>query len=188
VAAAEAWPIPTELVVVSDCRAASDGREPLAALFHEHYQGLCRLAFLILGDGPAAEDVVQEAFARTFAGWARVRNRDTSHIYLRRAVINLSRTRARRRQNENRVNGRFLGLSRSSPPVWEEASDDRLTVEEAVRRLPERQRATVVLRYFLDLPEAEIAEVLGTHVGTVKSQLAKARRNLQQMIPEPTDD
>ena len=58
----------------------------------------------------------------------------------------------------------------------------------AVRLLPERQRATVVLRYYLDLPESDIAHTLGTTVGTVKSQLAKARKNLEKTLSESPDE
>jgi DNA-directed RNA polymerase specialized sigma24 family protein len=85
--------------------ADEDSRDQrFAELFDHQYPGLCRLAFLIVGDRMQAEEVVMDAFARTFASWGRMRRLDRSEAYLRRAVVNLSRTRARRRQTEERSN------------------------------------------------------------------------------------
>jgi len=106
---------------------------------------------------------------------------------MRRAVVNLSRSKARRRAIEYRSNSLFHASDRHRGKSAD-TTDVGITVLEAVRQLPPRQRATVVLRYYLDLPESEIAEILGTAVGTVKSQLAKARRTLEQSIGEGVDD
>ena len=178
--AAEAWPIPRDLAVMV-APTAPLAADELVSVFHVHYAGLCRLAYLIGGDRVLAEDVVQEAFLRTYAGWRRVREPGRADIYMRKAVVNLSRSKARRRSIEYRSNALFNATDRYRGTSGE-STDIGITVLDAVRRLPPRQRATVVLRYYLDLPESEIADILGTAVGTVKSQLAKARRTLEQSI------
>lgn len=150
-------------------------------LFDRHYPGLCRLAYLIVGDRVQAEEVVMDAFMRTFASWGRIRDLDHSEAYLRRAVVNLSRTRARRRHTEERSYA--ATASQSAEPATAEPERE-LVVWEAVRRLPDRQRAAVVLRYYEDLSEADIAELLGCSVGTVKSQLFKARATLAEALDE----
>src|ERR1700730_1085379 len=152
----------------------SEATNLLSALFDAHYQGLCRLAFVLLGDGAQAEDVVQEAFLRTFTGWGRLRDRSRADAYLRRSVVNISRSRLRRRGVEGRGNAAAHRDARTGGPP---AGPD-LDLLEAVRTLPPRQRATVALFYYADLPESEVANALGCSVGTVKSQLAKARATL----------
>jgi RNA polymerase sigma-70 factor (sigma-E family) len=154
--------------------------ECVARLFDEHYRGLCRLAGILLGDNAGAEEVVQEAFMRTFSGWWRVRHPERAQWYLRTCVVNLCRSRLRRRTTEDRGNRTW---SYSEPaPVDDESrqTDETMMLVELVGKLPPRQREAVVLRYYEDLPEAEIARVLGCAVGTVKSQLAKARATLSK--------
>lgn len=157
--------------------AADDRDERIRELFDEHYGGLCRLAYLIVGDEPQAEELVMDAFVRTFAGWRRIRDLDRADAYLRRAVVNLSRSRVRRRHIEQRS-------PRSDPMTTSFSTDvdDARVVLDAVRALPHRQRAAVVLRYYQDLPEAEIADALGCSLGTVKSQLSKARASLADAL------
>jgi len=173
-------------LVVEDLAMAGAVEEPLPAegtveaadllsvLFDAHYRELCRLAYVLLGDGPQAEDVVQEAFLRTFTGLGRLRDRSRADAYLRRCVVNLSRSRLRRRSTEGRCNEAVHRTHRDE--TFTTPAD--LDMVEAVRSLPPRQRAAVVLFYFADLPETEVAATLGCSVGTVKSQLAKARAAL----------
>lgn len=151
--------------------------DAVATLFDRHYAGLCRLAFFLLDDHAMAEEAVQEAFVRTFSGWHRLRHPERAHAYLRAAVVNQCRSRGRRRLREQRGNRR---LTQSEPEgSWDtERSADAIAVLEAVRSLPLRQREAVVLRYYEDLPESDVASALGCSVGTVKSQLAKARASL----------
>jgi RNA polymerase sigma-70 factor (sigma-E family) len=158
----------------------------LEAVFAEHYGGLCRLATLLLDDGAAAEEVVQEAFLRTFSSWWRVRQPDRARWYVRAAVVNLSRSRLRRRSSEAAGNE----ASWRTRDDWaDDRVDDALDVLEAVRALPQRQRETVVLRYYEDLSERDVAETLGCSVGTVKSQLSRARATLAgQLALEAGDD
>jgi RNA polymerase sigma-70 factor (sigma-E family) len=173
-------------VAVSDSR--SDRDEQIADLFVTHYDGLCRLATLLLGDRGGAEEVVQEAFLRTFSNWWRIRHLERAHWYLRTAVINLCRSRLRRRGTEDRSNRRIYATDPERQAAAgldtdaTHASDDSLIVMDAVRGLPPRQRETVILRYYEDLPEAEIAKILSCSVGTVKSQLAKARVSLSAAL------
>lgn len=165
-------------------RRAAPSDAVVRELFAAHWTGLCRLAGLILGDHAWAEEVVQEAFLRTCDGWGRLRQPDRADLYLRATVVNLCRSRLRRRSIEWRVNSTSF---RRSPEVVEPPStepDEAQRVAAAVRALPPRQRSAVVLRYYEDLSEAEIAVALGCSVGTVKSQLAKARQSLGRRLAD----
>lgn len=164
--------------------AGGPDEETVRALFARHWSGLCRLAGLILADHAAAEEVVQEAFLKTFDGWDRIRRPERADLYLRAAVVNLCRSRLRRRAREHRVNGTALALATTVEPTAAPERDpgQHRRVMAAVRSLPTRQRMAVVLRYYQDMSEHEIAETLGCSVGTVKSQLAKARRTLGRLL------
>jgi RNA polymerase sigma-70 factor (sigma-E family) len=149
-------------------------------LFRRHFASLCRTAFLLTGSASVAEEIVMEAFARSLPRWAAVENAEQPAAYLRGAVVNLCASRVRRLGAERRARER----SGTSPKArWDaELADETRVVVEAVRRLPDRQRACVVLRYFEDLPEQDIARCLGCSIGTVKSQLAKARVRLATLL------
>jgi RNA polymerase sigma-70 factor (sigma-E family) len=168
-------------------RAASRD-ERITTLFEEHYDGLCRLASLLLSDRAGAEEVVQEAFLRTFAGWRRIRHPERAQFYLRAGVVNLCRSRMRRRVTEdrgNRVTWHSDEARRDRGGVHDGADTaETLVVLDAVRELPERQREAVVLRYYLDCSEADMASLLGCAPGTVKSQLSKARAALARRLGE----
>jgi len=185
-------PAPVELVTIPR-ESWSQRDESIARLFDEHYRGLCRLAGVLLSDAAGAEEVVQEAFLRTFSGWWRVRHPERAQWYLRTSVVNLCRSRLRRRTSEERGNritwsGSPEAGSDGSAHDESSASDDSLLVMSLVRQLPPRQREAVVLRYYEDLSEAEIARTLGCAVGTVKSQLAKARATLARGLGEGSAD
>jgi RNA polymerase sigma-70 factor (sigma-E family) len=158
---------------------AADRDERIRALFEDHYAGLCRLAHLIVGDAAQAEELVMDAFVRTFVGWRRIRDLDKADRYLRRAVVNLSRSRNRRRHPEERSSLEGQPTMAFSLDIDPEVAR---VVWDAVHALPHRQRAAVVLRYYEDLPEADIADALGCSVGTVKSQLSKARATLARSL------
>ena len=171
------------VVAVRDPGAERD--DEVASLFRAHYAPMCRLAYVILGDRELAEEIVMEALLKTFSGWGRLRDPGRSGAYLRRAVVNLCRSRLRRRALEARVNAAVHRGDESRPsPGSHEARETRLAVWDAVRSLPERQRMCVVLRYFEDLPEAEIADVMACSTGTVKSQLSKARARLARVLED----
>ena len=161
-------------------RADADRDREMAMLFDRHYAPMCRLAYVILGDAALAEEIVMEALIKTFAGWRRIRDKDRVDAYLRRAVVNLCRSKIRRKAIEARVNAEHYRRDELRPPDWDpERHETSRLVWEAVRTLPDRQRACVVLRYFEDLSEAQIADALECSVGTVKSQLSKARAKLE---------
>lgn len=155
--------------------AARDREERVSALFDNHYSSLKGLAYVMLGDGSAAEEVAQDAFVKAFSFWSRFKDIENPEAYLRKIVINLCRSRLRRTGIEHRVNA---VVHRAAATTVEPSPDPSLDLWAAVKQLPERQRAAIVLRYLEDLPEAEIAVLLDCSIGTVKSQLFKARRKL----------
>lgn len=166
-------------------RAELGESDDVAALFRRHYAGMCRLAFVIVGDAHAAEEIVMDAMLKTFSGWRRIRDRASTEAYLRRAVVNGCRSKIRRKSVETRAAVVMRGRLRP-PDEWaDEASGTRDEVWKAVLALPERQRSCVVLRYYEDLPEAEIAELMECSIGTVKSQLHKARARLEKTLSVP---
>jgi RNA polymerase sigma-70 factor (sigma-E family) len=132
-----------------------------------------RIALLLVGE--AADDVVAEAIARTLPRW-RADRVDDPGAYLRRVVINLAKRRWRRRALASQRDHHALSWA-ASPDETDVAERDRTL--RAVRALPPRRRAVVVLRFYDDLTEARIAEVLGISVGTVKSQLSRALEQLR---------
>ncbi|MGC5014366.1 SigE family RNA polymerase sigma factor [Streptosporangium sp. DT93] len=155
----------------------------VAELFLVHRLALVRLAFLLVGDQESAEDVVQDAFAAVYRRWSRLSDREQVLPYLRTAVVNGCRMVLRRRA----IGGRFRG--HREVPFWSaEAAvllgETRRRVFLAVRALPRRQREVLVLRFYLDLPEAEIAQVMGVSRGTVKSTASRALKVLAAKLQE----
>ena len=142
-------------------------------LFREDYAKSVRLAHLLTGSNSVAEDLVQEAFARLHQHRGRI---DNPGAYLRCTVVNVCRSWHRGRTREHARLVRH-GL----PPAV--LSDDALELLDALRRLSYRQRSVIVLRYWLDLSEAEIAETLGCRPGTVKSLHTRAIEHLRKEIP-----
>ena len=156
----------------------------ITALFEQHYVELCRLARLLVDDPGSSEELVQEAFLKTFASWGRMRDPDKAFWYVRRAVVNLARSRLRRNKVERQGNA-VVWQQQWAPAKGEWDPDRReqvLAVLEAVRALSPRQREIVVLRYYSDLLESDIASLLGCSIGTVKSQLARARHKLSDQL------
>ena len=143
---------------------------------------MVRLAYGLTGDQGHAEDVAQAAFARAHASWPRVSRAGDPDAYVRQIVVNENRNRFRR----HRVTERLTG----SPPesgiagvAWTDTAqryDDRLVLIAALQRLGPRQRAVIVLRYWMDLTEHETAAVLNCSAGTVKSQASRALATLRQ--------
>jgi RNA polymerase sigma-70 factor (sigma-E family) len=167
-----------------EVRQRSEERDrEVAALFDQHYDGLCDLASLILGDRHVAEEIVMEALLKTYAGWGRIRDKRRSDVYLKRAVVNLCRSRIRRKMVEARQNAVFYRREERKAPDWDpEVHETSREVWKAVKNLPPRQRACIVLHYVQALPESEIAEIMDCSVGTVRSQLSRARGKLQDML------
>ena len=166
----------------------------IAALFRDHHAELVRLALLMVGDLPTAEDVVQDVYAslhRMSMSMSRNTNHPESPLpYVRAAVLNGCRSVQRRRAIARRV----AIIHRASQPHDTLASaesevilsEDRRQVLTALARLPRRRREVLVLRYYLGLSEAEIAAVLGISRGTVKSTAARALAALARDLGEPS--
>ena len=136
-----------------------------------------RIARLLTGDADAAEDVVADAIARTLPRW-RSGDVADSPAYVRRVVVNLATRRWRRRALALRRDHHAVDWI-GQPIDSESAAVERDRTLGAVMRLPVRRRAVVVLRFYDDLPEARIADLLGVSVGTVKSQLSRALEQLR---------
>lgn len=159
-------------------------KELICTLFERDYDRLCRVAFLITGDPAQAEDVVQEAFLRTFTTRSRLRDLDRADAYLRRIVVNLCRSRLRRRSIERRVNA-TVHLNARRTEVFETSRPDAGSpLLPAVQALPVRQRTAVVLHYYTDMSQADVAIAMGCSEGTVKSQLSKARSTLARALDD----
>lgn len=146
----------------------------------EHRQGLLRTATLLAaGDQHTAEDVVQSALTKLYVAWPRVRGADDRSAYVRRALVNAftDEMRARRRRHED------LRSELPERSVAHGATDpDTLLLYAALRELPDRMRATVVLRYFHELSVQETARSLRCTQGTVKSQTARALDKLRARL------
>jgi len=151
--------------------------EALAALHQRYYAGLVRLAFALTGDWGLAEELTQEAFVRAWRRWGAIRRAESAPAYLRATVVNLARSSLRKRVKEVKAWLEVPAPRQTEPSV----STDVLR---ALARLPRRKRECVVLRYYLDLSEAETAATLGITVGTVKSQTARALQRLQPLLSD----
>lgn len=152
-------------------------------LFERHYDALCDLAFLILGDRHLGEEIVMDALVKIFSGWGRIRDVDRADVYLKRTVVNLCRSRIRRKVIERRVNEIAHGRAEDVSHPWDPAvGESARNVWTAVRSLPVRQRACIVLRYAEDLSDEQIGRILDCSPSTVRSQLARARSKLTALL------
>jgi RNA polymerase sigma-70 factor (sigma-E family) len=157
--------------------------DAFAAVYNAHHRQAVRLAYLLVSDPHQAEDVVSEAFAKVYVRWRKGDVRDVG-AYVRRAVVNEANSRLRRRYLERRVAAERSGDDRGVRLV-DEAAAEHDVVWQGIQRLPARQRAAVVLRYYEDLSEAETAEILGCSVGTVKSNTSRGLARLQELLGGP---
>ena len=165
--------------------AADSAAAAVAALYQHHAVGLIRLAYLMLGDRAGAEDAVQDAFCGLYRHWDRLADRDRALAYVRSSVLNGCRSALRRR-----TTGRRLLTAYQPPTASAEAAvlglEERQEVMRAVRRLPERQREALVLRFYLDLPEREIARLMGLRPSSVRSATARALQALGHALGGPS--
>ncbi len=161
-----------------------DARRTVTSLYEAHAVGLIRLGVVMLGDRAAAEDVVQEAFCGLYRRWKHLSSPGHAVPYLRSSVMNGCRSALRRR---NRSAGRRPGAeleTAESAESWAVLGEEHRDVLAALLRLPDRQREALVLRYYLELAEAEIAEAMGISAGTVKSTTSRALAALGRLLEE----
>jgi RNA polymerase sigma-70 factor (sigma-E family) len=155
----------------------------LGELYLRHADSAVRLAYLLTGDMALAEDLVQDAFVRLAGRLAHLRDPGAFDAYLRRTVVNLSRSHFRRRRLERAHLRRAGGELAAQGFATRDAShEDRDEVWTALRTLPERQRAAIVLRFYEDLSERTTAELLGCRPGTVKSLVSRGLETLRNEI------
>ena len=154
-------------------------------LYAMHYSSLVRLAVMLLRDTPTAEEVVQDAFIAMHDGWSRLRDTERALAYMRQAVVNRSRSVLRHRMVVEKNQQRL-------PPDMPSAEHGALTLLErsavvaALRGLPERQREAIVLRFYADLSEAEIAAAMGISRGAVKSHTSRGMAALRAALEHDT--
>jgi RNA polymerase sigma-70 factor (sigma-E family) len=155
-------------VVAADPEAGDVTVDLLTETYRNHYSSLLKLAALLLDDTASCEDVVQEAFIRVHSARSRVRDPEKTLAYLRQTVVNLSRSTLRRR---------LIGMRLAPKPMpdmasAEEGAYDLLEKDaliQALKGIQRRQREVLVLRYFSDLTESQVANLLGISVGSVKA-------------------
>ena len=173
-----------------------DAGRALAELYAVHYQALVRLAALLVRDTATAEEVVQDSFVAMHASWRRLRDSGKASSYLRRCVVNRSRSVLRHQMVTERnmlqpppemPSAEQGGLPRVFRTTEQGAMTllERSAVVAALHGLPARQREALVLRYYAGLPEAEIASAMGISQGAVKSHVFRAMSALRgELGPE----
>jgi DNA-directed RNA polymerase specialized sigma24 family protein len=147
-----------------EAQAEPDADHAMTALYQTHYRSLVRLAVLLVFDLATAEDIVQDSFAATYGAWAGLPDAGAALCHLRRSVVRRCRSASSLRP----ADGPQAGLP---------------AVVSALRALPVRQREVLVLRYFADLPETEIALVTGTRKAAVRSYATQAMSSLRAGLP-----
>lgn len=162
-----------------------DADRAVTAIYSEHYRSLVRLAAFLVRDNATAEEVVQDSFVAMHGAWRRLRDTDKALSYLRQSVVNRSRSVLRHRivvdkntpkpspDMPSAEHGAIIQLERSAVVI-------------ALRALPERQREALVLRYYGDMSEAQIASVMGISRGAVKSHTARAMSALRTVLERDT--
>jgi RNA polymerase sigma-70 factor (sigma-E family) len=175
-----------ETLVVADATVGSvpaewDAERAVTALYGTHYRSLVRLAALLVRDVATAEEVVQDSFIAMHASWRRLRDTDKALSYLRQSVVNGSRSVLRHRVVVDRN-------APKPPPLAPSAEQgaiteiERTAVISALRKLPARQREALVLRYYCDLSEAQIASTMQISRGAVKSHTARGMSSLRTVL------
>ena len=158
-----------------------DADRALTAMYGDHYRCLVRLAWLLVQDITTAEDVVQDSFAALHTTWRRRRYRDEALAYLRRSVVSRSRSLPRHRIVTER-NASPSGPGIPGAELGALFPPEHPAVVGALRSLPTRQREALVLRYYDDLPEEQVAGAMGVSKGAVRHHLARATAALQMIV------
>jgi len=167
-------PVPSEV--------ESDAEQAISAIYGRHYWPLVRLAAALVGDVGTAEEVVQDAFIAMCGAWSRLRDRDKALAYVRQSVMNRSRSVLRHRR---------MVASRNAPEPAQDMPSaehgaitllERSALISAMRALAPRQREALVLRFYLDLSEGQVASAMGISRGTVKCHTARAKAALRSVL------
>ncbi len=164
-----------------------DADSAVEQLFASHYRPLVRLAVLLVRDQGTAEEVVADSFVALHGRWRRLREPDKALAYLRQSVVNRARSALRHRAVVSRH-------PPEPPPDRAGADEDAVAAErrtqvlDALRRLPDRQREVLALRYYLDLSEAQIAETLGISRGSVKTHASRGAAALRPLLAPIQED
>jgi RNA polymerase sigma-70 factor (sigma-E family) len=154
-----------------------------------HADGLLRSAYLMVGDRVEAEDIVQECMLRLARKWPRVSDMEHPGAYARTVMVSLvidGGTKRSRRSME--LGAAETSFTRTDDGATLSILDERTDLIRALAVLPARQRAVLVLRYFADLPEAEVATALDCSLGTVKSSASRALERLRETLEESSTD
>jgi RNA polymerase sigma-70 factor (sigma-E family) len=174
--------------LIPEVRAAPsvwDADRVVTEIYHGEYKSLVRLAVLLVHDVPTAEEVVQDAFEAMHTAWRRLRDSEKALSYLRQAVVNKSRSVLRHRTVVDK-NAPKPAPDEPSAEHGALALIERSAVVAALRMLPDRQREAIVLRYYADLSEADIAATMGISRGAVKSHTARAMAALKSILEQET--
>jgi RNA polymerase sigma-70 factor (sigma-E family) len=163
--------------------AIADPGQHVSALYEAHALALVKLAVLMIGDQPTAEDVVQDAFLGLYRRWSALHDVDNAIGYLRSSVLNGCRSihRLKYRRQAVRLDPPEDADSAEAEALLGEAHREIIT---ALRRLPARQREAVVLRYYLEMTEDEAAKAMGVSRGTVKSSTSRGLAALSGILKE----
>ena len=157
--------------------------EAVTNLYAAHYRGLVRLAALLLRETATAEEVVQDAFVAMHGAWRRLDDPERALAYLRRSVVNRARSAHRRHLVAAKHQPTAMG-DEASAESHVMSAQTRAAVMDALHQLPTRQREVLVLRYYSDLSEAQIADALDISRGAVKSHAHRGMTALRSTLEE----
>ena len=170
-------------------RAQSGDHAAFGSLVEQYQEVAFRAAYLIVRDAPAAEDVAQDAFIRAYRALHTFRAGEPFRPWLLRIVTNTAINEIRARQRRTGLLGRVAAVSTPvAEPDIKLGDDDATTLARAINELPLDDRVVLHLRYFLDLPEREIAATIDKPPGTVKSRLHRAGKRLRDVIERKYPD
>lgn len=154
----------------------ADREREFREFFDAEFRGLRRVAYLLTGDWSEAEDLAQEAMVRVYRSWGRIREKPAA--YARTVLVNRHRSLLRRAK----VEARHAVARQPMRSVADPPGDDHVVVWQALSHLPVREREALVLRYYEDMPQQEIAQILKIPVGTVKSLTHGAIARLREHL------
>ena len=166
-------------------RRAEGSDAEFAAWMAARQGALARTAYLLAGSRSAADDLLQATLTKIYLAWPRIADRQHVDAYARRALVNEHRSTWRKTSRRHEVLAETPPERGEQPPEYD---GEREAVWQLVQGLPPRQRAVIVLRYYEDLSEAQIADLLGISTGTVKSQASRALAALRERVPAREED